>query len=137
METNNQSKREKLESNLDELLKSSFDIDSIEVVNGRINRTWIRDNLGCGANWVSQNDHATTAIAEYEKKLRAKGIKVHTKPSPGVQGKNTKQLMQRVSKLEQQNAQLLEQKSRYKAKLYEYGWIDSDDEFAAQGRLPW
>lgn len=137
MRTDNQSKRDKLESNLDELLKSSFDNDHIEVINGRINRTWIRDNLGCGANWVSQNDHATTVIAKYEKKLRTKGIKTHVKPSPGIKGKDTKLLIQRVSKLEQRNSQLLEENGRYKAKLHEYGWIDSDDELATQGRLPW
>ena len=137
MRTDNQSKRKNLESSLDYLLKSSFDNDCIEVANGRINRRWIRESLGCGANWVSQNDYATKTIAEYEKKLRANGLKINVKPSPGVKSQETKQLMQRVSKLEQRNEQLLEDNSRFKAKLYEYGWVDSDDELAAQGRLPW
>jgi hypothetical protein len=137
MRTDNQSKRKSLESNLDELLKSSFESDSIEVVNGRINRTWLREALGCGANWVSQNDHATDVIAGYEKKLRANGFQINAKASPGVKDNEAKQLMQRVSKLEQRNAQLLEDNSRFKAKLYEYGWLDSDDELATQGRLPW
>lgn len=137
MRTDNQSKRKNLESCLDELLKSSFESSSIEVVNGRISRTWLRESLGCGANWVSQNDHATEVIAEYEKKLRTNGTKINVKASPGVKDKETKQLMQRLSKLEQRNAQLLEDNSRFKAKLYEYGWLDSDDELAAQGRLPW
>lgn len=137
MRTDNQSKRINLESSLDELLNSSYENGNIEVVNGRINRTWIRESLGCGANWVSQNEHAIKVIAEYEKKLRANGLKINVKPSPGVKNHETKQLLQRVSKLEQRNAQLLEDNGRFKAKLYEYGWVDSDDELAAQGRLPW
>jgi len=137
MRSDNQTKRKKLESRLDELLKHAFENDSIEFVNGKISRAWVRERLGCGANWVSQNGHAIAVISEYEKKLRANGIKVLSKSSPGIKGKEFQQLMLRVSRLEQRNAQLLEENSRYKAKLYEYDWISSDDELAAQGRLPW
>lgn len=138
MLNDNQSKRKNLESSLDELLKSSFENDSIELINGRINRTWIRKSIGCGSNWVSQNDHAISSIAEYEKKVRANdGIHLSIKPSPGVKNHETKQLMQRLSKLEQRNAQLIDDNNRIKAKLYEYGWLESDTEYAEQGRLPW
>ena len=58
-------------------------------------------------------------------------------PTHGVKSKDLKLLMQRVSKLEQRNAQLLEENSQYRNKLLELGWLESDDEQAVQGRLPW
>lgn len=137
MRADNQSKRKDLESNLDRLLKSSFDNDDLKLVNGRISRTWVREILGCGANWVSQNHHATTVIVEYERKLRPKGIKVNSKPSPGIKCKENRYLIERISKLEQQNLQLLEENNHYKAKLYECDWIEFDEDIAVQGRLPW
>tara|TARA_Y100001936_G_C16072853_1_gene671938 strand:- start:52 stop:465 length:414 start_codon:yes stop_codon:yes gene_type:complete len=137
MRTDNQAKRGCYETGLDKLLESAFQNDTVELMNGRISREWIRKQIGCSQNWPNQNKHAKTVIAEYEKKLREKGIEIHRQPTGGVKSKDVKLLMQRVSRLEQRNAQLLEENSQYRYKLLELGWLESDDEQAAQGRLPW
>ena len=137
MRTDNQVKRGSYEASLDKLLREAFNNDTVELMNGRISREWILEQIGCSQNWPNQNKHAKTVIAEYEKVLRDKGIKPRRQPTHGVKSKDLKLLMQRVSKLEQRNAQLLEENSQYRNKLLELGWLESDDEQAVQGRLPW
>ncbi|MET0014355.1 MAG: hypothetical protein ABW088_11935 [Sedimenticola sp.] len=137
MRNDNQHKRERLESSLEALLIKSFEEGSIEVANGRIHREWIRDSIGCGQNWPSQNEKAKELIKEYEGKLREQGLAISSRHSPGIKDKDVMLLMARLDRLEQRNVQLLEMNNHYKAKLYELGWLDSDDEESAQGRLPW
>jgi hypothetical protein len=137
MRTDNQSKRRNLETQLDKLLLDSYERCCIKMSNGRIDRAWVRKSLCCGANWVSQNTHASKVLAEYEKELRVEGGKILAKTSPGFEGKESKRSMMQISMLEQRNAQLLEENAYFKARLYEYGWLSSEDERAAQGRLPW
>ena len=69
MRTDNQAKKKGLESKLDLFLDRSLNEGSVIVANGRIQRSWIIENIGCGQNWLSQNEYAKNKIAKAEKKL--------------------------------------------------------------------
>jgi thiamine kinase-like enzyme len=137
MRTDNQFKKDKYETSLDDLLESSFADNSIEIANGRISREWVRNSIGCSQNWPNQNEQAKKKIAEYESKLRATGSNLNPAPRGKGNSKDVKELIKRVSFLEQKNSQLREENSYYRRKLIENGWLDSDEENAVFGRLPW
>jgi len=137
MRDDNQSKKMDYEVQLDAFLCHALEENIVEVVNGRVSRSWLRNNINCGANWLNQNPFAKKKIMEVESKLRESGIRITPKASPGIKDKEVRLMMARVERLEQRNAHLLEENSRYKTRLYEFGWIESDEEESVQGRLPW
>ena len=51
--------------------------------------------------------------------------------------KEVKLIMARVDRLEQKNAQLIEENNKYKKVLFENSWLDSDEPESQQGKLPW
>lgn len=137
MRDDNQYKKQGYESKLGALLDRALDEGTVEVVNGEISRSWLRESIGCGVNWLNQNEYAKAKVKDVEGKLREQGIRITPKASPGVKSKEVRLMMARLERLEQRNAQLLEENNRFKNKLYDFGWIESDEEESAQGRLPW
>ena len=137
MRDDNQYKKQGYESKLDVLLDRALEEGTVEIVNGEISKTWLREQIGCGVNWLNQNKFAKDKVKDAEGKLREQGIRITPKAAPGVKSKEVRLMMARLERLEQRNAQLLEENNRFKSKLYDFGWIESDEEESAQGRLPW
>ncbi|MBL7003012.1 MAG: hypothetical protein ISR69_03160 [Gammaproteobacteria bacterium] len=137
MRSDNQSRAKGLVNDLQNLLAKSYVIGSIELENGSISRTWIRKEIGCGQNWPNQNAQAKKIIKDFESKLHLEVKKSPRKSSPGVKDEEMKLIMARVDRLEQKNAQLLDDNFKYKKALNEYVWIDSDEEESQQAKLPW
>ena len=137
MRTDNQARRNNLETKLSNFLDSAIKNGTIEVINGQIHRAWVTKNIGCGQNWINQNETAKKTIQDIETKLREKGKLNLPNVTPGGNDKDYKLMQARISRLEQRNAQLNEENNLYRNKLYEYGWMDSDDDESQQGRLPW
>jgi len=137
MKTDNQSKGKDYFKELQKLLGKYYAEGSIELENGNISRTWIRNEIGCGQNWPNQNKQASKLIREFEKKLHLEVKQAPRKSSIGFKDKEVRLSMIRVDRLEQKNAQLIDENNKYKKVLYENGWLDSDEVESQQGKLPW
>lgn len=137
MRTDNQAKGKDYVKDLQKLLSEAYTRGSIELENGSISRKWIREKINCGQNWPNQNNKAKKIVKEFEEKLHLDVKKSPRKNSPGVKDKDMRLIMARVGRLEQKNAQLLEENIKYKKAMYENGWLDSDEVESQQAKMPW
>lgn len=135
--TDNQYRRSGLEAALDEFLTKGSTSGELPIVNGRLSRADIRTAIGCGDNWLSQNEYARTVLKAWDDRLHKEGLACEPRSTPGLRNASIDNLKNQVERLQRRNAQLMAELSDMKQRLSEYEWLGCDPSDERVGRLPW